>query len=482
MSCLVSLGFLNNTKTPSFNGLKQWLDNHPTAAKVTMVASLAIAASVVFTGVSAKIVATTSVAVLAHTVKTTLLPHFTGLGRIPILDENNNFYPSNKELACHKPGKGYKCEFTDYREPNEGTPKNIKAHLNIMEKGWIVSTGTERSFFNLLLSPQNRCEGLIIRDINPKVKSYCDSLILLLYISDSLEEFIDLSAKSKKFSEEKKIRIREKIISSDMSSKMKEYHLDNFIENGRNYLDCEHLPSIKTFDGTRNRVGDNTGVDYHKDRCLFDKLQQYARKGRIIATVGGIDNLKFVGDRVVAVVDVSNIPDYTPLNFQGNGRFQPRIIHNRRPPSIETRYCSYVHKNISTDLQKRIENQLRKLEHTWKRSGKFLNDTIMELITTKVYRERNAVMIKYYNSFGRGTKFIYGIKKEFSDRILRHFFEPDIFNSIIPNAYSEEFNRHLEEYFLQKVPPEIKEEFPLDETCGNNNMALSFSRKLIYHC
>src|SRR5579872_1647372 len=86
-------------------------------------------------------------------------------------------------LFCQVPNIYGDLLSRDYREPNECGPNHIKPHLALMEKGWIVSVGSERSFFDILLSPEEQCEGLIILDIDPRIKAYCDFLILLLRMS-----------------------------------------------------------------------------------------------------------------------------------------------------------------------------------------------------------------------------------------------------------------------------------------------------------
>jgi len=74
--------------------------------------------------------------------------------------------------------------FADYRYPNEGNITEYRSLFQMQQPGLLVSTGTERSFFALietvLASPQGYCKGLVIRDINPKVKAYTDFNVLLL--------------------------------------------------------------------------------------------------------------------------------------------------------------------------------------------------------------------------------------------------------------------------------------------------------------
>ena len=81
----------------------------------------------------------------------------------------------------HVPDK----DVLQFLEPNERIPVNVRPHLLKMQRGLIVSVGTERSFFDLLLSDPNLCTGLVVRDVNPRVKAYVDFNTLLLTIATS---------------------------------------------------------------------------------------------------------------------------------------------------------------------------------------------------------------------------------------------------------------------------------------------------------
>jgi len=225
------------------------------------------------------------------------------------------------------------CGFRDYLEPNEGTHRNVQPHLERMSEGLLVSTGTERSFFDLLFSPEDKCKGLVVRDINPRVKAYVDFLTLLLRISGSRDEFVLLSATPSKEDFQARInQIRSKIQTTSMPEEMARYyllHLDDF---------------AKVYFGVHNRLppaGDNFGIDYRSDDSLFEKLQKYAKSGNIVATIGDIGDLEFLGHRKVSVVDTSNILDYTMLDFRGRGAFNPRIIYTYQDSQI-THFYSYI--------------------------------------------------------------------------------------------------------------------------------------------
>ncbi|MBS0627329.1 MAG: hypothetical protein JSS09_03870, partial [Verrucomicrobia bacterium] len=88
-------------------------------------------------------------------------------------------------------------DFRDFRRPNEFGITAYRHVFKMDEPGLLVSTGTERSFYGLiqavLASPPNYCQGLIIRDINPKVKAYVDFNVLLLRLATNVTEYKELS-------------------------------------------------------------------------------------------------------------------------------------------------------------------------------------------------------------------------------------------------------------------------------------------------
>ncbi|MBS0627793.1 MAG: hypothetical protein JSS09_06235, partial [Verrucomicrobia bacterium] len=88
-------------------------------------------------------------------------------------------------------------DFPDCRTPNEGGIEAYRHVFKMDEPGLLVSTGTERSFYGLiqavLASPPNYCQGLVIRDINPKVKAYVDFNVLLLRLATNVTEYAKLS-------------------------------------------------------------------------------------------------------------------------------------------------------------------------------------------------------------------------------------------------------------------------------------------------
>lgn len=202
--------------------------------------------------------------------------------------------------------------FADYRSPNEHSPKDVQEHLQHMQKGLIVSTGTQRSFFDLLLSPESKCTGLIVRDICPKVKAYVDFVVLLMRISKSREDFVRLSKNPLEHLTEMQSRLEK---DTEIPEEIKHYYLSHLEKFAKLYAEVDpHWPKC------------TDEVNYHENDKLFDKLQRYAKEGRIIATVGDIRDLRDFKEEKIAVVDTSNICDYVPIAMQGGDQLQDALI------------------------------------------------------------------------------------------------------------------------------------------------------------
>ena len=195
-------------------------------------------------------------------------------------------------------------------------PETVKEHLDQMKPGWIVSTGTERSLFDLLCAPE-WCEGLIIRDINWKVKAYIDCIVLCLRLCDTLAEFEKVTKKCEvrfemawKSEMALKFDLIKKRLDADtkIPPDMKKYYQDNLNDIFNTYYGTNDY--WRTHEPMQN-------VNYFKNPDQFKKLQTYARSGRIIATEGSINDLAFLEEAKITVsaVDTSNISDYTFLDI-----------------------------------------------------------------------------------------------------------------------------------------------------------------------
>jgi hypothetical protein len=114
------------------------------------------------------------------------------------------------------------CNFTDFLAPNENSPEDVIEHLKKSEVGILVSTGTERSFFNICAIQDNfkGFKGLVVRDINPKVKAYVDFNTALIRISDTREEYNSWTLEDIE-------KITNKLKNNSMSQKIKSYYIEN---------------------------------------------------------------------------------------------------------------------------------------------------------------------------------------------------------------------------------------------------------------
>ena len=230
-----------------------------------------------------------------------------------------------------------------------------KLFRKIQESGLIISTGTERSLFDLILCAEangESCEGLVVRDINPKVKAYIDFVVMLLRISKTREEFCsyiqDIYTRKGQLPEEKGLeRIRVALADASLPEQAKKYyatHLEDLAE-----IYCR-----TTQDWRSIRVDDFRCVQYYEKDDLFKIVQRYAKAGQIIATVGDIQDLTFLGERKVQAIDVSNIPDYIMIDIAK----EAWIIWTS--PSTQTKYYSCRNHPIKDPNEKAELHQLAK--------------------------------------------------------------------------------------------------------------------------
>jgi hypothetical protein len=212
------------------------------------------------------------------------------------------------------------CDFADYLAPNERHPARAKPHLVWDLPGLLVSTGTVRSLFDLIMADSEKCTGLVMRDINPKVKAYMDFEILLIRLSANHREYQELATPEEPgdFTQRppylaKLEKVRQLLAESDMPEEMKQYYAHHLETMAKLYFTSQTDFRYKQCWKTEPSFDE---VNYYQRADLFDKLHKYAKEGKIIATVGSIDDLEFLGDANIGFVDISNIPDYELLNFK----------------------------------------------------------------------------------------------------------------------------------------------------------------------
>jgi len=157
----------------------------------------------------------------------------------------------------------------------------------------------------------------------------------LLRLSKDRQEYCCLSTPPASDQEENRLRvIKEKIGQSNLPIALKSYYLRNLVNFSKIYY--KYSPVWK-------EDGFNFGrCFYHLNDDQFLKLQRYAQAGSIICTIGNINDLEFLGPQKVAVVDVSNIPQYAMINLKGLRKSTPKIVwtYLNQLNEARTKYCS----------------------------------------------------------------------------------------------------------------------------------------------
>lgn len=249
-------------------------------------------------------------------------------------------------------------EFFDFLEPNETTPGLVKEHLTNIAKGLIVSVGTERSLFDLLFAPE-QCTGLVVVDVNPRVKAYNDFNLLLICLSANHEEYVELSKplsipkhNGKKF-EDRIFKIQEKLINAPLPTCVKDYYQRNLFSFGIVYFTEKRLWRNARMEGInylKTAVNGFAECRYDQNPDQFNKIQAYAKRGDIISVVGAINDLTFL-NRPISVVDISNVADHVFTNIKGI-QDETRVIWTNLMQSQKGyffTYASYVQSQEKID-------------------------------------------------------------------------------------------------------------------------------------
>jgi hypothetical protein len=315
------------------------------------------------------------------------------------------------------------CEFQDYLTANEGHPENIKPHLDLAERGMLVSTGAERSFFGLLFS--DKSDGLIVMDINPRVKAYVDFTTVLLRISQTVEKFRKLSEKlhhaNYKIGLDGAIKtLSNKIVKASFSVFMKNYYLKHLNDFADIYYRTEK--TWKLYDAFSE-------CRYHLNEQQFAKLKNFAQAGNIIAITGDINDLCFLKNRKISVVDTSNISLFTMLNLVGEGEFHPRIIHTQQ--NVETtKYSSYIHKPLDKEEKAEFDDMLNKMVQ--KDPSK-----LSRWIATKIFFAKSTTPDKGPFNADLGPMYTHASLQFFKDYFQKNYIEVPGIGSLNLHTYDD---------------------------------------------
>jgi len=295
------------------------------------------------------------------------------------------------------------CDFEDYLIPNEPNVHNVVEHLEkAKEPGIVVSTGTERSFFNLSLISREKSLGLVVRDINPKVKMYVDCNLLLLKLAENREDYKKLSTCNREVITiaEKIEEIRNRLLkSSEISDFMKGYYQKHLTRFAQVYfIDSKYQAwrEHKTFSSLSK---------YFDEDILFQRIHVHAKNGNIIATVGDIGDLRFLDQYRISVLDTSNIKEYSLIQLK-TGSF-PVVISTTAKFWL---YESCVHEGLTVEEELKGKNLLTIFEAIFTKKEKplflsrDLHDMIARtyphfLIPSYFSREYIAILEHYKNSY-----------------------------------------------------------------------------------
>lgn len=268
--------------------------------------------------------------------------------------KNLEYHLSSQALNLPKE----KPEMLDYRRPNEGCPDYILPHLKFDTPGICVTTGSERAFMTLFSCVKANAEhpeffqGVVCIDVNPMIKCYNDFNVLLLRLSETQEEYQQLSGIQKwaratlpdpslrnQKPDLKACRtvVRNKLAKdTQIPSPLKKYYVKNFDRLANGYYGAFDLPGEAS--------GAFFSVNYVLDHPEeFAILQQYAREGKFITLVGDINHLSVLQRFQINAIDMSNIYDFTPIQFAFHPTqcTSPRVIWSE-PGWMATRFRSAI--------------------------------------------------------------------------------------------------------------------------------------------
>ena len=352
-----------------------------------------------------------------------------------------------------------KINFSDYLSPNETRPIDVKQHLDHISKpGLIVSVGFLRSLFDLILCDPEKCHGLVVVDINPRVKACVDFVAMLLRITEDRAEFANLSgpipgsevqhllekcSSCVSFSEsnlkDRMETIRAKLEKSDIPEEVKKYYLRNL----------ENLAEIYfSADQSWKKESSFEGVKFFEDDRLFNVLQSYAKSGKIIALVGDINDLQFLSGQDVAIVDISNVTDYGIIDLKGGENFHPRVIWTKMQEKenlLQSQYFSYTHRPFPRAHKAEMDLSLGKLKELYpvfahlEKSKQDHARLFGDISSNEIYsRFINQYFVQILNNVLLNRKGQQG--------------EESVFENVVNASYSEEVLAGLKEFFQNTRP------------------------------
>lgn len=258
-----------------------------------------------------------------------------------------------------------------YLIPNEN-PAGAQRHFHPEDGGIHLCTGAERLFSNAGMTPQR--DGFIGIDLEPQVIAYNHFNTLLLKISKTRDDYLSLAKPI--LSSKERAEFLQRLFISLLQGKEeshKQYLEKEFGKYLKGSVLCRYEQQEDRLGIIRARINESTLSQvwkdyylyhlksfasiyypakqsfflnpgsprygkYHMDAQVFEKIQKYAKEGRLVFLQREINALQFLPQSRVREIDVSNIPDYCVIGplFQDSKQARAsktRIIWSQVIPS-----------------------------------------------------------------------------------------------------------------------------------------------------
>lgn len=257
-----------------------------------------------------------------------------------------------QDFAFSKEISEIPVDFADYFYPNEKNPERLKEHLAPMREGFIVSTGTERSLFNLLFAPKDKCKGVLIFDINPRTKLYNDFNVLLIRLCETPEQYVEISKPIKDEDDfrDRLCKIATKLAESSLPKALKEYYFAElkrmgaiFFSNQRHWRSDKLNSKYQKHKFNNYKKNDFAACRYDQNPEQYKQIREYALSGNIVTICKSILDVSSLDKNdQFSVIDTSNIHDYTYLNFSKVKNEQTIVIYTDVIDKSQSIYSSYL--------------------------------------------------------------------------------------------------------------------------------------------
>lgn len=385
----------------------------------------------------------------------------------PSVEQNISLEEKYKEEVFKLVDIRHNCRFDDYLSPNEKHPEAVEIHLSKQqEEGVIVSTGTVRCWYNVIFA-NNKCTGLVNRDFNHRVKACFDFDVLLFRIF-KIEEYFKMSAylnkeKSPQEFTERVALIRKKTECARLKEHVKNYYLHHLDDFASVYL--------QTDQSWRSDPAFLKGNFEKKE--FYSKLRKFAKSGNMISTIGKIDNLDFLKETKIAIVDTSNICHYTILAFKAEKNFHPLIIWTKVKPEY-AEYHSLAYDPLTEGEMQEFEglfSLFKEVQHVGNEKNKL---EVMRFLAQALHSEDFETTNSIYSdspSFYINSKSSLEKLKKFKNKYILqdpnignisfcHFPEEGCYSKRLTKLKQDEINLLCKNSEIKKMLPILLDTYP----------------------